>query len=91
MSNNGLRRVAVTGLGIVSPIGSNLQEVTDSLYEGRSGIVHSDIYEEMGFRSHVHGALNVDIDAHIDRKLRRFMGDGAAYNYIAMQQAINDV
>lgn len=90
MSNNGLRRVAVTGLGIVSPIGSNLQEVTDSLYEGRSGIVHSDIYEEMGFRSHVHGALNVDIDAHIDRKLRRFMGDGAAYNYIAMQQAIVD-
>lgn len=90
MSNNGLRRVAVTGLGIVSPIGSNVQEVTDSLRDGRSGIVHADIYEEMGFRSHIHGALNVDLDAHIDRKLRRFMGDGAAYNYVAMQQAIAD-
>jgi len=90
MSTNGLRRVAVTGLGIVSPIGSNAQEVTDSLREGRSGIVHADIYEEMGFRSHVHGAPDVDFDEHIDRKLRRFMGDGAAYNYIAMQQAITD-
>ena len=90
MSTNGLRRVAVTGLGIVSPIGSNTAEVTESLREGRSGIVHSDVYEEMGFRSHVHGAPNVDLDAHIDRKLRRFMGDGAAYNYVAMQQAIAD-
>jgi len=90
MSTNGLRRVAVTGLGIVSPIGSNAAEVTESLREGRSGIVHSDVYEEMGFRSHVHGAPNVDFDEHIDRKLRRFMGDGAAYNYIAMQQAIAD-
>lgn len=90
MSTNGLRRVAVTGLGIVSPIGSNAQEVTDSLREGRSGIVHADVYEEMGFRSHVHGAPDVDFDEHIDRKLRRFMGDGAAYNYIAMQQAIAD-
>jgi len=90
MSTNGLRRVAVTGLGIVSPIGSNAQEVTDSLREGRSGIVHADIYAEMGFRSHVHGAPDVDFDEHIDRKLRRFMGDGAAYNYIAMQQAITD-
>ena len=90
MSTNGLRRVAVTGLGIVSPIGSNTAEVTESLREGRSGIVHSDVYEEMGFRSHVHGAPNVDLDAHIDRKLRRFMGDGAAYNYVAMQQAITD-
>ena len=90
MSNNGLRRVAVTGLGIVSPIGSNVAEVTESLREGKSGIVHSDVYEEMGFRSHVHGAPNVDLDEHIDRKLRRFMGDGAAYNYVAMQQAITD-
>ena len=90
MSNNGLRRVAVTGLGIVSPIGSNVAEVTESLRGGKSGIVHSDVYEEMGFRSHVHGAPNVDLDEHIDRKLRRFMGDGAAYNYVAMQQAITD-
>ena len=90
MSNNGLRRVAVTGLGIVSPIGANAAEVTDSLRAGRSGIVHCDTYEEMGFRSHVHGAPNVDFDNHIDRKLRRFMGDGAAYNYIAMTEAIAD-
>ncbi|MBT3809925.1 MAG: beta-ketoacyl-ACP synthase I, partial [Rhodospirillaceae bacterium] len=84
------RRVAVTGLGIVSPIGANSAEVTDSLKAGRSGIVHSDVYAEMGFRSHVHGAPNVDFDNHIDRKLRRFMGDGAAYNYIAMSEAIAD-
>jgi 3-oxoacyl-[acyl-carrier-protein] synthase-1 len=90
MSNNGLRRVAVTGLGIVSPIGLNTHEVTHSLRESRSGIVHADVYEEMGFRSHIHGAPNVNFDEHIDRKLRRFMGDGAAYNYIAMQQAITD-
>ncbi|MBT7361507.1 MAG: beta-ketoacyl-ACP synthase I, partial [Rhodospirillaceae bacterium] len=90
MSNNGLRRVAVTGLGIVSPIGANAAEVTESLKAGRSGIVHSDVYAEMGFRSHVHGAPNVDFDNHIDRKLRRFMGDGAAYNYIAMAEAIAD-
>jgi len=88
MTANGLRRVAVTGLGIVSPIGANAGEVTDSLRAGRSGIVKSDIYEEMGFRSHVHGAPNVDFEEHIDRKLRRFMGDGAAYGYIAMQEAI---
>ena len=90
MSNNGLRRVTVTGLGIVSPIGANAAEVTESLRAGRSGIVHCDTYEEMGFRSHVHGAPNVDFDEHIDRKLRRFMGDGAAYNYIAMTEAIAD-
>jgi 3-oxoacyl-[acyl-carrier-protein] synthase-1 len=90
MSANGLRRVAVTGLGIVSPIGSNAAEVTDSLRAGRSGIVFCDTYAEMGFRSHVHGAPSVDFDNHIDRKLRRFMGDGAAYNYIAMTEAIAD-
>jgi len=88
MTTNGLRRVAITGLGIVSPIGSNAGEVTDSLRAGRSGIVKSDIYEEMGFRSHVHGAPDIDLEDHIDRKLRRFMGDGAAYGYIAMQEAI---
>jgi len=90
MSTNGMRRVAVTGLGIVSPIGANAAEVTESLKAGRSGIVHCDTYAEMGFRSHVHGAPDVDFDNHIDRKLRRFMGDGAAYNYIAMTEAIAD-
>jgi 3-oxoacyl-[acyl-carrier-protein] synthase-1 len=84
------RRVVVTGLGIVSSIGNNKDEVEASLREGRSGIVASEVYTEMGFRSRVHGALNIDLDALIDRKVKRFMGDGAAYNYIAMQQAIED-
>lgn len=83
-----LRRVAVTGLGIVSPIGNNVDEVVSSLYEGRSGIVFCEDYAERGFRSHVHGAPVIDLDDHIDRKLRRFMGDGSAYNYVAMQEAI---
>lgn len=84
------RRVVVTGLGIVSSIGNNKEEVEASLRAGRSGIVASEEYAEMGFRSRVHGALNIDIASLIDRKIKRFMGDGAAYNYIAMQQAIED-
>jgi 3-oxoacyl-[acyl-carrier-protein] synthase-1 len=85
-----MRRVAVTGLGIVSSIGNDKNEVLQSLKDGRSGITFCEEYAERGFRSHVHGSVDIDIDAHIDRKLRRFMGDGAAYNYIAMQQAIDD-
>jgi 3-oxoacyl-[acyl-carrier-protein] synthase-1 len=85
-----MKRVVVTGLGIVSSIGNNKAEVVDSLKHGRSGIVFSDVYQEMGFRSHVHGAINIDQDEFIDRKVKRFMGDGAAFNYIAMQQAIAD-
>ena len=84
------RRVVVTGLGIVSSIGNNKEEVEASLRAGRSGIVASEEYAEMGFRSRVHGALNIDLASLIDRKVKRFMGDGAAYNYIAMQQAIED-
>jgi len=84
------RRVVVTGLGIVSSIGNNKEEVAASLREGRSGIVASEEYAEMGFRSQVYGALNIDLASLIDRKVKRFMGDGAAYNYIAMQQAIED-
>ena len=84
------RRVVVTGLGIVSSIGNNRKEVEASLREGRSGIVASEVYAEMGFRSQVHGALNIDLKELIDRKIKRFMGDGAAYNYIAMQEAIED-
>ena len=83
-----LHRVAVTGLGIISPIGNNANEVVTSLYKGRSGIVFCDNYAERGFRCHVHGAPVIDLDDHIDRKLRRFMGDGSAYNYVAMQEAI---
>ncbi|PIW26126.1 MAG: beta-ketoacyl-[acyl-carrier-protein] synthase I [Rhodospirillales bacterium CG15_BIG_FIL_POST_REV_8_21_14_020_66_15] len=85
-----MRRVVVTGMGIVSPIGNNVAEVTDSLRQGRSGIVFCPEYAERGFRSHVHGAPKIDMDDLIDRKLRRFMGDGAAYSYIAMKEAIAD-
>jgi 3-oxoacyl-[acyl-carrier-protein] synthase-1 len=85
-----MKRVVVTGLGIVSSIGNNQQEVTDSLKAGRSGIVFSDIYKEMGLRSQVEGAIKIELDDLIDRKVRRFMGDGAAFNYVAMQQAITD-
>ena len=85
-----MRRVVVTGLGVVSSIGNNKQEVLDSLQAGRSGITFSDTYAEMGFRSHVHGDIKLDLDAAVDRKLRRFMGDGAAFNCVAMQEAIVD-
>ena len=85
-----MRRVAVTGLGIVSSIGNDKDEVLRSLKDGRSGIKFCQEYADRGFRSHVHGAVDIDIDAHVDRKVRRFMGDGAAYNYIAMSQAIAD-
>ncbi len=85
-----MKRVVVTGLGIVSSIGNNRTEVVDSLREGRSGIAFADVYQQMGFRSHIHGPINIDLDSFIDRKIKRFMGDGAAFNYIAMQQAIDD-
>ncbi|MGJ0484843.1 MAG: beta-ketoacyl-ACP synthase I [Methylomicrobium sp.] len=85
-----MKRVVVTGLGIVSSIGNNRDEVVESLKLGRSGIGFADIYRELGFRSHIHGAIKIDLEAFIDRKIKRFMGDGAAFNYIAMQQAIDD-
>ena len=84
-----MRRVAVTGLGIICPIGNSTQEVTASLRESRSGLTHSDTYERMGFRSQVEGSLKIDLES-IDRRARRFMGEGAAYNYLAMQQAVAD-
>jgi 3-oxoacyl-[acyl-carrier-protein] synthase-1 len=85
-----VRRVVVTGIGIVSSIGNDKEEVAQSLKVGRSGIVLADEYKEMGFRSHVHGSLKVNLEDRVDRKLLRFMGDGAAYNYIAMEEAIAD-
>jgi len=84
------RRVVVTGLGIISCIGNDQDEVTTSLKEGKSGIVFSPKYAEMNFRSHVEGRPNISLEDKIDRKLLRFMGDGAAYNYLAMEQAIKD-
>jgi 3-oxoacyl-[acyl-carrier-protein] synthase I len=85
-----MKRVVVTGIGIVSSLGNNKSEVTDSLRDGRSGVTHSSEYAELGFRSHVHAPLKIDPDEVIDRKIRRFMGEGAAYNYIAMDEAIRD-
>ena len=85
-----MRRVAVTGLGIVSSIGNNAQEVTSSLHDARSGIVRAPEYAELGFRSQVHGSLKINLDEAVDRRARRFMGDGAAYAWIAMEQAIRD-
>ncbi len=85
-----MRRVVITGLGIVSPIGNNAEEVTASLREGRSGISFSPEYAEHGFRSQVHGKPAIDIAANVDKRQLRFMGDGAAFNYIAMEQAIRD-
>jgi len=86
-----MRRVVVTGIGIVSSIGNNKNEVLESLKSGRSGIRFNEEYAQMGFRSHVCGPIEgLDLDALIDRKLRRFMGDTTAYNYVAMQEAVND-
>jgi len=85
-----MRRVVVTGLGITSSIGTDQQQVLESLRQGKSGIVFAPDYEELGFRSHVHGAVDLELDSLVDRKLRRFMGDSAAYNYLAMREAIAD-
>ena len=86
-----MKRVVITGLGIVSSLGNNAEEVSDSLYEGKSGIVFAPEYAENGMRSQVHGAIkNLEFKDHIDRKQLRFMGDAAAYSYIAMQQAVTD-
>ncbi len=85
-----MRRVVITGLGIVSPIGNNATEVTDSLRVGRSGIVFAPDYAEHGFRSQVHGKPQIVLEDHIDKRNLRFMGDGAAFNFIAMEQAIAD-
>ena len=85
-----MRRVVVTGVGIVSSLGNNAAEVTRSLREAKSGLEFSETYKEMGFRSHVQGSIKLDIENHVDRRDLRFMGDGAAYASIAMKQAIED-
>jgi len=85
-----LKRVVVTGMGIVSSIGNNKGEVLDSLRAGRSGIVFEQQYADLGFRSHIHGAIGLDPTELIERKLMRFMGKGTAYNYLAMREAITD-
>lgn len=85
-----MRRVAVTGLGIVSSIGNNCSEVVDSLRNVKSGIEFVPEYEELGFRSCVHGGIKIDLNRAIPRRTRRFMGSSAAFNYLAMQEAIED-
>ena len=85
-----MKRVVVTGMGIVSSIGNNAQEVLASLREAKSGIVKADDYAELGFRCQVHGAPRLDWQEATDRKARRFMGPGAGWNYVAMEQAIQD-
>jgi 3-oxoacyl-[acyl-carrier-protein] synthase I len=85
-----MRRVVVTGMGIVSSIGSNTQEVLASLREAKSGVVRADKYVEMGFRCQVHGAPTLDASEAVDRRAMRFLGGGAAWNHVAMEQAIRD-
>src|SRR5215831_13771681 len=88
--NTAMRRVVVTGMGIVSSIGNNTQEVLASLREAKSGIVRADKYAELGFRCQVHGAPRLDAEEVVDRRAMRFLGGGAAWNHVAMEQAIRD-
>jgi len=85
-----MRRVVITGLGVISPIGNNAEEVSDSLRKGRSGIVFAPEYAEHGFRSQVKGEPKIVLEDHIDKRNLRFMGPGAAYNFLSMEQAIAD-
>ena len=85
-----MRRAVITGLGVVSSIGNNQQEVLESLRLGRSGITRSESFAEMGLRCQVWGEVKLDVKSLIDRKALRFMGDAAAYAYIALEQALAD-
>ncbi len=85
-----MRRVVITGLGIVSSLGQQKNQVRDALYQGRSGFNFCQEYKDLGMRSQVHGDIDIDLAAHIDRKVLRFMGQAAAYTYIAMQEAVDD-
>src|SRR6201991_5080171 len=86
----GMRRVVVTGLGIVSSIGNNSQEVLASLREAKSGITRSEDFAKHGFRSQVSGAPTLDPSGSVDRRAMRFLGPGSAWNHVAMEQAIRD-
>ena len=85
-----MKRVVITGVGIVSSIGIGREAVRESLRQGRPGIVFSPEYHELGFRSHVHGTLDINLDEAINRKHKRFMGDSASYNYVALTEAVAD-
>ena len=85
-----MRRVVITGLGIVSCLGNNQEQVYKSLLNSRSGISYCEEYKEHNLKSNVHGKPNIKLSDHVDRKTIRFMGSGSAYNYIAMKEAIAD-
>ena len=85
-----MKRVVVTGIGIVSCLGNNQEEIYQSLINSKSGITFSEEYKEYNLKSHVHGKPNIKLEDHVDRKVIRFMGDGSAYNYIAMNEAVKD-
>ena len=85
-----IKRVVITGMGIVSSIGNDVEEVKKSLIDQKSGIVKADVYKEMGFRSQIHGEVKINLEDHIDKKKLRFMGAGAAYSVLSMDQAIRD-
>jgi len=85
-----MKRVVVTGIGIVSCLGNNQEEVYQSLLNTKSGISYCEEYKEHNLRSHIHGKPNIKLEDHVDRKVIRFMGDGSSYNYIAMQEALKD-
>ena len=85
-----MRRVVITGLGIVSCLGNNQEEVHQSLLNSKSGISYAEEYKEHNLKSHVHGKPNIKLSDFVDRKTIRFMGSGSAYNYIAMKEAIKD-
>jgi len=85
-----MRRVVVTGIGIISCLGNNKEEVLDSLKQGRSGIKHNQSYVDVGMRSHISGSVEINAEELIDRKLYRFMGDAAAYAYLSMKEAVED-
>ncbi len=85
-----MRRAVITGIGVVSCLGNNQEEVYQSLINSKSGISFSEKYKEYNLKSHVHGLPNIKLEDHIDRKIIRFMGDGSAYNYVAMNEAVKD-
>jgi len=85
-----MRRVVVTGIGVVSSIGNDKDQVLDSLKKGASGIDYREDFEEMGLKSRVAGSIKLDLKEHVDRKLKRFMSDGIAFNYLAMKEAVED-